>query len=152
MNTLAPVGELIDTILSTHHEFLRREMPRITRLLSAETGLDDLKGEWNAFVEEMTAHLWKEERILFPMVRAMDAGMDASSHCGGVHGPLRVMLMEHDGADARLRTMRRLTNGYRSEGAGTTELYQALEALEADVREHVHKENDELFPRVAAMG
>src|SRR4051794_11604600 len=115
--TMAPVTDLIDHIVAEHHEFLKREMPRITALMSAARPagrLVELETVWAAFVEEMTAHLWKEEMVLFPMVRALQEGQSqAASHCGGVMNPLRVMLMEHDSADQALRKMRTLTGDFQ---------------------------------------
>jgi regulator of cell morphogenesis and NO signaling len=55
----------------------------------------------------MNEHLWKEEMILFPLVRAMTAGTrGTASHCGGKQNPIRVMLMEHDAADRALVALR----------------------------------------------
>ena len=149
--------ELIDHIVSAHHEYLRRQLPQITRLLAevqaAQGGhFRELEAVWKPFVEEINGHLWKEEMILFPMVRAMAGGAPAaSSHCGGLHNPIRVMLMEHDAAESALQAMRRASGDYRTGREQAATLYRALEELEADLREHIRKENDILFPRVIAM-
>jgi regulator of cell morphogenesis and NO signaling len=154
MNATAPLSEFIDHIVGTHHEYLKRRMPHITALLAEARPANgpvirELAAAWTPFVEEMNDHLWKEEMILFPMVR----GAADASHCGGVQNPIRVMLMEHDAADRALLAFRQITGGYQAPenaGAGLAELYKALEELEADLRIHMHKENDILFPRIMA--
>jgi regulator of cell morphogenesis and NO signaling len=156
--TTAPVVEFIDHIVSAHHEYLKRQLPRITELLGEARAANgavaaELAAVWRPFVEEMNEHLWKEEVILFPMVRVMSAGVsDAASHCGGVQNPIRVMLMEHDAADRALTEFRRITGEHQANGGGAAmeALYQALKELDADLREHMHKENDILFPRIVA--
>jgi len=152
--TTAPLTELIDHIVSVHHDYLKREMPRITGLLAAampHAETREIRRVWRAFVEEMEAHLWKEEQILFPMVRALcDGRAAAASHCGGVQNPLRVMVMEHDSADRALQALHRITSGYRvpTDRPDLGVLYLALDQLSQDVYTHMHKENDILFPRV----
>lgn len=145
--TTAPVTALIDHIESTHHEYLKRQMPLITGLLAATRTAnpalaDELEAVWTPFVDEMESHLWKEEMILFPMVRGVTAG------CGGVENPIRVMLMEHDAADQSLKAFRNLTGDYTAPNVPA--LNRALEEMEADLRVHMHKENDILFPRLIA--
>ena len=152
--TQAPVVDLIDHLVTTHHEYLKRQMPHITALLGearAANGpvIRELEAVWTPFVEEMNDHLWKEEMILFPMTRAMTG----APHCGGIQNPIRVMLMEHEAADQALLAFRRITGSYRpapDAGAGLVALYKVLEELERDLRAHMHKENDILFPRIVA--
>ncbi len=60
-------------------------------------------------------------------------------------------LMEHDTAGGALQAMRRITGDYRAGREQAATLYRALEELEADLWEHIHKENEILFPRVIAM-
>jgi regulator of cell morphogenesis and NO signaling len=93
---------------------------------------------------ELDAHLMKEEMILFPMIR--------SGHPGAA-GPIRVMLAEHDSAGQALEAMQNLTGGYAvPEGACNTwrALYYELAELERDLHQHIHLENNVLFPRVTA--
>jgi len=158
--TQAPVVDLIDHIVTTHHEYLKRQMPHITALLGEARPANDpiareLAAAWTPFVEEMNDHLWKEEMVLFPMTQAITGGTgEAASHCGGVQKPIRVMLMEHECASQALTAFRRITSGYLpgdDAGAGLAALYSALEELDHDLRIHMHKENDILFPRIVAL-
>ena len=99
-------------------------------------------------VADLDPHLAKEERILFPAVRAQ-AGPDGAGV--DLAAPVRVMLVEHDRAGELLARLRSLTDGYTVPTDGCASyraLYEGLDELEADTHLHVHKENNVLFPAV----
>lgn len=167
--TQAPLSVLADHILDTHHVFTRTQLTRIDTLLAkvqrahrAQHGLmlDTLRDAFDALRAELESHLEKEELILFPAIQAIDgflAGRNARPvvHCGSIANPINQMEHEHDGAGALLATMRRITADYTlPEDACQTfsALYEALEALEADLHEHIHLENNILFPASLAQG
>jgi regulator of cell morphogenesis and NO signaling len=151
--------ELADHIVATHHAYLKLELPRLAQLVdkvvdvhgSKDARLAELQGVYAAFQDEITLHLMKEERILFPMIRSMDdLGASAASHCGGIGNPIRVMEHEHQSAGDALARMRKLTDGYVApESACNTwrALCSGLAELERDTHDHIHKENNILFPR-----
>ena len=90
--------------------------------------------------------MMKEEAILFPMVRRGQGG--------GARGPVAVMEHEHQEAGDALRRLRELTDDYTvPEGACTTwrALWFGLETLESSLHEHIHLENNILFPRALAQ-
>lgn len=166
--TTASLTELIEHILSTHHAFMKRELPRIDSLLdkvSAAHGkqhgqlLHDLADTFQGLREEIEQHLFKEEQILFPMIMAMEAFMQGTgerplSHCGTVQNPIRQMEHEHENAGQALARMRELTHNYQLPADacmtfGT--LYEALEAMEKDLHEHIHLENNILFPSAVEL-
>jgi regulator of cell morphogenesis and NO signaling len=160
----APVTALADHILDTNHVFTRSQLAGIDRLLAkvqyAHHGnhgvmLDGLRTIFDALRADLESHLAKEEQILFPAIKAIDgflAGRNArpAVPCGSVAHPIRQMESEHDAAGGMLDEMRKITGGYRlPDDACPTfkSLYEALEALEADLHEHIHLENNILFPR-----
>mgnify|MGYP005818844615 CR=1 FL=1 len=161
-NAMAP-GTLADHIEASHHAYLRRELPRLDGLLGKVVAahgakhpeVHDLRRVFNALSEELDSHLLKEERILFPLIKQLEAASSAPRfHCGSVNNPIRVMEHEHDSAGAALERIRALTDGYRapSDACATFQaLVQGLADLEADLHRHIHKENNILFPRAAAM-
>lgn len=147
----APLTDLIEHIVSNYHASLREELPRLEmmakkvnavhgdkdpeRLQAIETVFCEMK-------EELLSHMMKEEQILFPMI-ANGQGANAS-------GPVSVMEHEHDSAGDALRKLRELTNDFTPpEGACNTwrALWHGLAALEQDTHQHIHLENNILFPR-----
>ena len=160
----ASVTELAGHILSTHHAFTRAQLTRIDGLLArvqrahaAAHGdlLEQVRNIFDALRAELESHLAKEEQILFPAIQSIDgylAGRNArpAIHCGRVAYPIRQMEAEHDSAGAALARLRALTGGYQAppDACATFQaLYEALPALEADLHEHIHLENNILFPR-----
>jgi regulator of cell morphogenesis and NO signaling len=157
-----PVPELIDDILTTHHAYLRDELPRLTEMFLAvvrahgarHPELREAETVFAALATELESHMQKEERILFPMVRMLAAGAGGNVHCGGIANPIAVMEREHDSAAAALRELRRLTRDYDApeDACGTYRaLLSRLSDLETDLHLHIHKENNVLFPRALGV-
>ncbi len=100
-------------------------------------------------------HLMKEERVLFPLVKQLEAAREPFSiHCGTVENPIRVMEHEHETAGSALQRIRELTGHYQVPADGCasfTALYDGLSCLESDLHRHIHKENNILFPKAAAL-
>jgi len=159
----APLTQLADHIEQTHHVYLRTELPRLGAILDkvvnahadAHPELRQVRQVFQALVDELSSHLLKEERILFPLVRHLETNRDFSTmHCGGVQNPIRVMEHEHDNAGGALAQLRSLTNNYTlPAGACATYqvLFDGLQALELDLHTHIHKENNILFPRAIEL-
>lgn len=151
--------ELADHIEETHHAYLKHEMPRLRHLALRVANAHGQRLPWTnqlaqvveGFVRELQSHMMKEEQILFPMVRQIDAAEEAPEfHCGSLANPIRVMEAEHREAGDALATMRTLTSDYTPppDACNTFRaLLDGLKQLEADMHQHVHKENNILFPR-----
>ena len=107
---------------------------------------------------ELTNHLRKEEEILFPYIVAAEAhrrgGPAGPAACfGSVGNPIRQMEAEHEGAGEALAQIRKLTGDYAlPDDACPTfrALYEELQRMEADLHQHIHLENNILFPRAIA--
>jgi regulator of cell morphogenesis and NO signaling len=155
---------LADHILETHHVFTREQLERLDGLLQKVQRahgekhgplLDRLRSVFNGLRAELTEHLMKEEQILFPAIKEIDAfasgtGKQPEFHCGTVEHPIRQMMAEHDSAGEALAEWRRLTDNYQlPEDACQTfaALYDGFQTLEADLHEHIHLENNILFPK-----
>jgi regulator of cell morphogenesis and NO signaling len=156
-------GGLVDHLERTHHAYLHGELPRIAALSAKVRGVhganhaelaevDDLFGRLR---DELDPHLAKEERVLFPLIRALASEAEApASHCGSLRGPISQMLREHDQAGALLERLREAAGGYVVPADGCASyraLYRALEQLESDTHLHLHIENNRLFPLVAEL-
>lgn len=158
----ARLTELCDHIEATHHAYLKQELPRLTAMIQkvAQVHGDRHAELWmvrdvfEGMRSEMEAHMFKEEHILFPAIRRLESNSgEPCFHCGSIQNPIRVMESEHDSAGGALERMRQLTQGYAvPDGACNTyrAMLSALEQLEADMHQHVHKENNVLFPRAIA--
>jgi regulator of cell morphogenesis and NO signaling len=159
----ARLAELCDHIECTHHAYLREELPRlaeqIDKVIAAHVDRHpELQGVRRTFQElraELEPHMMKEERVLFPAVRALErsAGLPAFPF-GTLRNPIRVMEDEHDVASQALSRLRQLTNDYRPpDDACPTyrALMDRLARLEGDLHRHIHKENNILFPRAAQL-
>lgn len=153
--------ELIGHILEAHHQYLHEELPALRELVhkvrrvhgELHPELAELERVYDALAAELSVHMTKEEQVLFPMMQRLLRGeMHAGAHCGGIGNPLRVMRMEHEDAGRALARIRELTADFAvPEGACNS--YRAmlarLEHLEKDTHEHVHEEENILFPRFA---
>jgi regulator of cell morphogenesis and NO signaling len=141
---------LIDMILTRFHETHRREIPELVKLArrveavhrdvpSVPVGLADLLQHIG---KELESHMQKEEQILFPMMRSGGHPM--------IDGPISVMLVEHEDHGANLRRLEALTNDFTPPAEACTTwraLYTGARKLTDDVMEHIHTENNILFPR-----
>ena len=161
------LADLIAHITTTHHVFVREESPRIEALAAKVVGvhgeshpeLNQVMELFSALAAELSVHLMKEEQVLFPYILRMEESALAGEPVppamfGTVVNPVRMMMQEHDGAGEALRALRSVTNDYKlPEDACISyrTLYGALEGYEADLHQHIHLENNILFPRAVAM-
>jgi regulator of cell morphogenesis and NO signaling len=146
-----PLPELIDFILSRFHEPLRVDLPA---LIATTKQVEQVHGEKPNYPrglaslleqinEEVRRHMDKEEQVLFPAIQAGNRGAN-------LHAPIRVLIQEHEAHGAQLLRVRKLTSDFRPPAeacASWRALYIGLAKLEADLMEHVHLENNVLFPR-----
>ena len=158
----ASLTELANHIQETHHAYLKEELPRLEFFLNkmankhgpTQPHIVELRDAFVAFKAELEQHMLKEEQILFPLCRQLDAADGpVSFHCGSIENPIAVMVREHDDAGHAMERMRELTNGYHApEDACNTyrAVFYSLGELEADMHQHVHKENNILFPKAIA--
>lgn len=155
--------ELVDHLVATHHRYLWDELPRLHALVDKihevhGTRHPELAEVAEVFAElraDLEPHLLKEERVLFPMVRELAvADSPTSFHCGPLSNPISVMLTEHDTVGELLARLRAVTGNYLVPDDGCASYhacYVGLEQLEADTHQHVHKENNRLFPMVVEL-
>jgi regulator of cell morphogenesis and NO signaling len=160
--------ELAGHIEETHHSFMKEQLPRLEQLLDKTLNahkekhgqmLTALKETYTALKSEIELHLAKEEQILFPFIRQIENFQQNQSdkpelHCGSVENPIGQMEYEHDNAGKALDKMRQITLDYKlpEDTCNTFKaLYDGLKALEADLHEHIHLENNILFPRAIEL-
>ena len=158
-----PVPDLIEHIVNKHHVFTKSEIARLqaltNKVLNAHGGnhpeLVHLSELWAQLSADLLPHMFKEEQILFPYIVGMARAADRNqpgpfAPFVTVNNPVRMMMREHDAAGEILRELRKLTSDYKTPPDACISyqtLYQALEELEKDLHQHIHLENNILFPK-----
>ena len=153
--------ELCDHIVQTHHQYLRDELPRLdflTRKVAAVHGeteprLVEIRKVFQDFAREIRHHALEEEQVAFPQLRALESSDRPDATSEELEGIFAQLESEHDEAGEALVKFRTLTDDFSPpEWACNTfrVLYASLAALERDMHQHVHKENNVLFPRALA--
>jgi len=158
---------LIGFIVGRHHEYVKRALPSITahaQKIAAVHGrrhpeLHEVARLAGEVAAEMTSHMAKEERILFPYISELAAAAHEGTPApaapfGPVDNPIRMMEAEHKAAGDAMARIRELTQGYAVPDEGCTTYrvcLQELDAFERDLHAHVHLENNLLFPKARAL-
>ncbi len=158
--------QLISYILIHHHFYVKQSMPTILGHLEkvATKHGDRFPYMVEVFVlfkeiyEEMTAHMYKEEMILFPRIKESVVMYEAKEHLnlpqGYLTAPIEMLEHEHDQAGEILYKIRKLTNNYTPPAEACTTFQVSLAELkefEEDLHRHVHLENNILFPLAEKM-
>jgi regulator of cell morphogenesis and NO signaling len=154
-------------IVSKHHAYVKRELPRLAVLAdkvvrhhgATKPELPAIAGRLTELDEELTDHLVKEETVLFPYIagleRSVATGTPRPASCfGTVRNPILMMTQEHDAAGALIAEIRRLSGDFTTpEGACPTfhAFYDGLKEFEQDLHQHIHLENNVLFPRAIGL-
>jgi regulator of cell morphogenesis and NO signaling len=156
----APLKEITEYIVQRHHAFTREQIKLIGDLMAkvesrhgaGHPEVFEISKVFAVTSSELTHHFFCEENILFPYIGKMEAGQQAAlpPAFGSVEQPIARMMMDHDQAGEGLRALRGLSNNYTPPPAACPTwraLYRALEDLEQDLHQHIHLENNILFPR-----
>lgn len=154
-------------IVATHHTYVKRELPRLAHLAqkvvnrhgATKAELPVIAQTLIQLDEELTSHLAKEEAVLFPFIASLEQsvslGTPKPKSCfGTVSNPIAMMTQEHDAAGTLLAEIRRLSNHFTTpEDACPTfhAFYDGLKEFEQDLHQHIHLENNILFPRAIEM-
>ena len=161
------LARLVQHIVRIHHHCVRQELPRLAEMalkLAATRGdhapkLAKVAELIEKFRGQMYTHIQKEEQVLFPFISQMDqesiVAYPPSHACfRSVTHPIFMMEQEHESADHIVAELIRLTNHFEPPSwacATHIALFSGLREFEADLRQHVHLENDVLFPRAIQL-
>ena len=148
-------------IVDTHHAYMWAEMPRLQALVAKvhtvhgarHPELADVHGAFEQALAQLEPHMTSEERVVFPAISQMEkSGMLGVS--GPIAAPITQLRAEHDVVGDLFKKIRALTGGYAVPGDACN-AYRAmlggLEEMELDLHEHIHRENNVLFPRAVEM-
>jgi regulator of cell morphogenesis and NO signaling len=147
----APLPDLVAHILLTYHQPLKEELPRLEamarKVLQVHRDkepemLTELLSVYLGIKADLEPHMEKEEQILFPMIQRGQGFL--------ADGPVAVMREEHEVVGSALKRLREITNDYEVPPRACNTwraLWHGLAALEESLHEHIHLENNVLFPR-----
>jgi regulator of cell morphogenesis and NO signaling len=151
---------LCNHIEQTHHAYLRDELPRLAALIEKvvmahsekHPELRELQQVFVSLRAELEPHMFKEEQILFPAIRLLEKSpSQAEFPFGSVANPIGMMEDEHEAVGSALARIRQLASNFSvPDGACNTYhvMLDSLRQFEDDLHQHIHKENNILFPRV----
>jgi regulator of cell morphogenesis and NO signaling len=158
---------LADYIVANHHAYLRAAMPTISAHTtktaevhgSRHPELIKIAAYFSGLWQELSQHMEKEEHILFPAIKGLAAaeqgtGPATPAPFGSVAGPIRVMEREHEGAGDAIHAIRALSRDFAlpDDACATYRVtFKELQEFEADLLQHVHLENNILFPRAIEL-
>ena len=165
--TSAPLGDLTRHIRERHHRYVREAIARVQTLLDkvgAKHGenhpeITDIQRLFTEVGREMIMHMQKEEQILFPYIDALEKAANAHGSVEPpffqtVRNPIHAMMKEHDAAGELVKQIRKASSDYAAPADACPSykaLYQDLREFEADLHQHVHLENNILFPRAVEL-
>jgi regulator of cell morphogenesis and NO signaling len=154
--------ELSEYIVRVHHNYVKLNSPQIYNfVLKVASKHGDryphMKEVFTLFSDvsnEMESHMEKEEKLLFPRIKQLEIPeLAMGKTMEFLTAPIAVLETEHDSAGNAMQKIRELTNNYTPpEDACTTHrvTLESLRAFEEDLHQHVHLENNILFPKAIA--
>lgn len=158
---------LADYIVNTHHSYDKKTLPELTgyatkvasvhgqqhpELYKIKTLVDEINAE-------LSAHMIKEEKILFPYIKALvlaqsNEQVPQAAHFGTVKNPINMMEMEHELVGKNMEEIRGLSKNYTVPDDGCASyslLFNMLDEFENDLHLHIHLENNILFPKALSL-
>ena len=153
--------QLISYILIHHHFYVKQSMPIIIGHLEKVASkhgnrvpyMIEVLKLFKEIKNEMTLHMYKEEMILFPRIKEMEALSNEKQNKNlsneYISAPISIMKQEHEHAGDLLYNIRDLTSTYTAPEEACTTFQVCLAELkefEEDPHRHVHLENNLLFP------
>ncbi|HLK31730.1 MAG TPA: iron-sulfur cluster repair di-iron protein [Terriglobales bacterium] len=161
------LADLIEHIVENHHAYTREEIERLEPLLAKVCSVHGqrhpellrIRELFAGLAQELTMHMMKEEQVLFPYVSRMEESVLEQQPIlppmfGTVQNPVQMMIHEHDAAGQALHEMRELSASYtppQDACVSFQTLYRTLDEFERDLHQHIHLENNILFPRAVEM-
>ena len=158
---------LADYIEENYHAYIKEKAPVLLQLLKKivevhggrHPELLKINELFSQSAMALSMHLQKEEQILFPLIRqisdAAKLGISPEEiHCGSVQNPISVMMAEHETEGERFEAISKLSGKYQTPADGCNTYratYEALDEFERKLHEHIHLENNILFPKAIEL-
>ncbi len=158
---------LADYIYNQHHLYYYEEAPVLSDLMTKVTQrhsaqhpeLLQVQQLFQQLQQELSTHFLKEERVLFPFIKALvkakrTVDFSELQSLPSINQPVQMMEMDHEAAGELLAALKNATNNFTppSDSCNSFQLlYKKLQDLEADLHQHVHLENNILFPKALSL-
>lgn len=161
------LNELADHIVNVHHKYIRENIPviigyasRVVQVYAKDhPELIQIQRLFSELSIDLTGHLKKEEKIVFPFIKSMTEALKKDEQLvkpafDTLNNPIRIMEEDHEEAGVMFKKIKILSN-YFTPPAGACNTFNAfyskLEEFEKDLHHHVHLENNILFPKALEM-
>jgi regulator of cell morphogenesis and NO signaling len=161
------LGFLADYIVNKHHSYVTEALPALTEYTTKiarvhgqrHPELLEVAKHFAAVAAELTSHMPKEERILFPTIKQMEEAKKkgekmARPGFGSIQNPINMMEMEHEAAGSSMEAIRSLTDNFTlpADACATYRVaFSKLQEFEDDLFNHIHLENNILFPKALEL-
>ncbi len=158
---------LADYIVNKHHKYVTNSIPMLTELCAkvvkvhgeAHPELREISDNYFSVAEELLGHMPKEEQILFPYIKNLVRSKKAHLKFENppfetIENPVKIMENEHYLVGVRLESIKQISNNYTPPPNACTSytvLYAKLEEFANDLQEHIHLENNILFPKAVKL-
>ncbi len=158
---------LVDYIVNNHHSFVLENIPLIVQYsnkvakVHGENHPETIKINqlFLAVAEELISHMEKEEKILFPYIKNKVKSLRENTnlpqpHFGTAKNPIKMMEEEHENAGDIFKEIAKLSNNFTPPLMACSTykvLYFKLKEFEEDLHQHIHLENNILFPKIIKM-
>ena len=158
---------LVDYIIDTHHKYVNEALPlldefgaKVARVHGdAQPEVVEIYEHYSSIAGELRMHMHKEERILFPYIGQLalakrNGESAASPPFGSIANPIKMMEIEHKSVGETLEKIKELSSDYvpPDHACNTYRvLYAKLQEFADDLYEHIHLENNILFPKAIQL-
>ena len=158
---------LVDYIVNTHHQYVKSSVQFITELANKVSSVHgqhhpevvQVAEIFNRLSKDLSLHLVKEETIVFPFIKGLivdgkSGSKSQSAAFDSIQTPTQMMEVEHEQAGEDMAEIRSITDDYTLPADACTSyrvLYNKLQQFENDLFNHVHLENNILFPKAIAL-
>lgn len=158
---------LADYIVNNHHKYVQESIPFLTEVMAKvamvhgpnHNELVQIKENVDELIDELTMHMQKEEFILFPYIKQLTSAIRFNTPLtpppfGTIVNPISMMESEHRSAGDALKNIEALSNSFTAPADGCTSyrvLYAKLKEFQDDLHQHIHLENNILFPKAIKL-
>ncbi|MEO7088098.1 MAG: iron-sulfur cluster repair di-iron protein [Bacteroidia bacterium] len=158
---------LADYIVNTHHKYVNESVPMLNEFSTKVARVHgnnhpeiiEIAKHYNAIAGELLMHMPKEESILFPYIKKMatakrDGTPLSKPSFGSITNPIQMMESEHVSVGESMKKINELSGAYTPPADACSSykiLFAKLKEFEEDLLEHIHLENNILFPKAIEL-